>query len=91
MTASIFKSQQKGGTDEDRRLKLIFTHIVELFLVSVQRVVLSVFSLAVFVGDEAPSLFIAARGCQGLTWRNVSCPETVYPFVAQQQEHLRHR
>lgn len=36
------------------------THIVELLLVSVKRVVLPVLALPVFVGDEAPSLFAAA-------------------------------
>lgn len=70
---------------------MISTYIIELSLVSVQRVVLPVFALAVFVGDEAPSLFAAARGCQSFTWWDVSCPKTVYLLVAQQQEHLHHR
>lgn len=86
------KYQHDDNTDKKKTIQtVISTYIVELSLVSVQRVVLPVFSLAVLVGDEAPSLFAAATGCQSFTWWDVSCPETVYTLVAQQQEHLHHR
>lgn len=83
--ANKWRRQQKKNET------VIWTHIVELSLVSEQRMVLPVFALAVFVGDEAPPLVAAAIGHQSFTWRDVSRPETVYPLVAQQQEQLHHR
>lgn len=86
------KSKSWGDNTQKLTMKAVtWTHIVELPLVSVQRVVLPVFALAVFVGDEAASLFAAACGRQSFAWRDVGCPKAVDPLVAQQQKHLHHR
>lgn len=74
--------QTWANTGNSKSFKLPSTHIVEFALVAIQRMILPVFALAVFVADEAPPLFHAARLGQSFTWRNVSCPETVYSLVA---------
>lgn len=72
------------------RLKTL-TYIIEFLLVTIERMILPVFALTIFVTDVSPSVFAAARGRQSFTWWDVSSPETVHTLVAQQQEHLFHR